>query len=64
MSGRVDEIGQDTTTAIAGAISGASLGLDGIPPKRAANLNDPGTWKFTDRVQLAEQCYGVQCKQT
>ncbi|MCT7956996.1 hypothetical protein [Laspinema palackyanum] len=47
-----------------GAISRAYLGLDAIPPELAANLNDPGTWKITERVQLAEQCYAVQCKQS
>jgi ADP-ribosylglycohydrolase len=54
----------DTTAAMAGAISGAYLGLDAIPQELAANLNDQGTWKFTELVQLAEQCYAVQCKQT
>ncbi|WP_254564366.1 ADP-ribosylglycohydrolase family protein [Oscillatoria sp. HE19RPO] len=54
----------DTTAAMAGAISGAYLGLDAIPRELAVNLNDQGTWKFTELVQLAEQCYGVQCKQT
>lgn len=46
----------DTTAAMAGAISGAHLGLQGLPLDLARDLNDQGTWGYDDLVALALEC--------
>ncbi|MEW6067077.1 MAG: ADP-ribosylglycohydrolase family protein [Nitrospirota bacterium] len=50
----------DTTAAMAGAISGAYLGINAIPSKLSHHLNDKGTWKFDELVELAHQCYEIK----
>jgi ADP-ribosylglycohydrolase len=45
----------DTTAAMAGAISGAHLGLDAIPADLAACLNDQGTWATRALCDLADR---------
>jgi len=50
----------DTTAAMAGAISGAHLGLAGIPGELAMRLNDQGRWDYGELVELAERCWGVK----
>jgi ADP-ribosylglycohydrolase len=50
----------DTTAAMAGAISGAHLGLDALPPNLAHHLTDRGTWGFAELVALADACYGLK----
>lgn len=45
----------DTTAAMAGAISGAHLGLDAIPEPLASKLHDQGTWRYGDLLGLAVQ---------
>mgnify|MGYP006269139837 CR=1 FL=1 len=47
----------DTTAAMAGAISGAYLGLGAIPDKLARCLSDRGTWGYNNLVELANKCY-------
>ena len=47
----------DTTAAMAGAISGAHLGLDVIPHHLAVKLNDNQTWGYEELLRLAEWCY-------
>ena len=47
----------DTTAAMAGAVSGAHLGLDAVPPGLAALLNDQGGWDYAQLLSLAHQCY-------
>jgi ADP-ribosylglycohydrolase len=47
----------DTTAAMAGAISGAHLGLDAIPKHLAQRLTDRGHWEYRDLVDLARRCY-------
>ena len=47
----------DTTAAMAGAISGAYLGIGAIPPDLSTHLTDRGTWRYDELVQLAHQCY-------
>lgn len=47
----------DTTAGMAGAISGAHLGLGAIPLDLAGKLNDQGTWGFAQLVELADKCY-------
>jgi len=50
----------DTTAAMAGAISGAYLGLDAIPSDLLHCLTDRGTWRFDELVELAHQCYEIK----
>ena len=50
----------DTTAAMAGAISGAHLGLTAIPRKLAGRLTDQGSWGFSDLTDLADKCYDVK----
>jgi ADP-ribosylglycohydrolase len=47
----------DTTAAMAGAISGAHLGLEALPVELAQRLTDQGTWGYAELVVLADQCY-------
>jgi ADP-ribosylglycohydrolase len=50
----------DTTAAMAGAISGAQLGLDAVPPNLTHRLTDQGTWGQADLIDLAAQCYEIK----
>src|SRR5918994_2592311 len=43
----------DTTAAMAGAISGAYLGLDAIPESWARRVTDRGSWGYDELVGLA-----------
>jgi ADP-ribosylglycohydrolase len=52
----------DTTAAMAGAISGAYLGLDAIPSHLSCLLTDRGTWGFNELVDLANQCYEIKMR--
>jgi ADP-ribosylglycohydrolase len=47
----------DTTTAMAGAISGAHVGLKGLPGELARQVNDLGEWGFDELVDLSTRCY-------
>ena len=50
----------DTTAAMAGAISGAYLGLDALPLDLASRLTDRGTWGLEELVSLAHQCHAIK----
>jgi len=50
----------DTTAAMAGAVSGAHVGLGRLPLDLAEKLNDQGTWGFEDLVGLANHCHAVK----
>lgn len=50
----------DTTAAMAGAVSGARLGLEGLPPLLAMKVNDRGRWGYEELVDLAEACFAVK----
>lgn len=50
----------DTTAAMTGAISGARVGLEGIPSPLARRVNDNGTWKYDDLLDLTRQCYRIR----
>ncbi|WP_372367409.1 ADP-ribosylglycohydrolase family protein [Candidatus Uabimicrobium sp. HlEnr_7] len=50
----------DTTAAMAGAISGAYLGIDAIPQEFSILLTDQDTWKKQELLQLAKQCYNIK----
>ncbi len=47
---------------MAGAISGAYLGLDAIPSNLSHRLTDRGAWGFDELVELANQCYEIKMK--
>jgi len=49
----------DTTAAMAGAVSGARLGLSALPQDLAACLTDRGTWGLEDLVALADEAWAV-----
>ena len=46
----------DTMAAMAGAISGARVGLTSLPQDLVASLSDRGTWGFEPLVELAGRC--------
>lgn len=50
----------DTTAAMAGAVSGAHLGISAIPARLTGHLNDRGTWKLDKLVELAHRCYEIR----
>lgn len=47
----------DTTAAMAGAMSGAFLGIDAMPEDLARRVTDRGTWGFDDLVKLSRNCH-------
>jgi ADP-ribosylglycohydrolase len=46
----------DTMAAIAGAVSGARLGLAALPVPLVERLNDRGTWRAEELAQVARNC--------
>lgn len=50
----------DTTAAMAGAISGAYLGISAIPSHLLNYLTDRGTWNYNELIELAHQCYEIK----
>jgi len=52
----------DTTAAMTGAISGARVGMEGIPHDWARRVTDRGEWEYDELVRLAEQCYETRFK--
>jgi len=53
----------DTTAAMAGAVSGAHLGIGSIPLHLTEHLNDRGTWKSEELIALAHRCYEIKLGQ-
>lgn len=53
----------DTTAAMAGAISGAYLGIGAIPSHLTHFLTDRKTWQFDELVELAHRCYEIKMRQ-
>lgn len=49
----------DTTAAMAGAVSGARVGLEGLPLDLARRLGDRGTWGFEELVALARAAHAL-----
>jgi ADP-ribosylglycohydrolase len=47
----------DTTAAMTGAISGARVGIEGLPNDWARRVTDRGKWEYGDLVKLAIKCY-------
>ena len=52
----------DTTAAMAGAISGAYLGISAIPSRFTGLLTDRGKWRYDELVTLAHQCYEIKMR--
>jgi ADP-ribosylglycohydrolase len=50
----------DTTAAMAGAISGARLGISSLPAELTARLNDGGEWGLDMLRTLAEECFDLK----
>jgi ADP-ribosylglycohydrolase len=53
----------DTTAAMAGAISGAHLGLAAIPRRLAGRVTDQGSWGCPELTDLAGKCYDIKHRQ-
>lgn len=51
----------DTTAAMAGAISGAYLGLEAIPANVAARLTDQGKWGYEPLLSLSDLAFHLTC---
>jgi ADP-ribosylglycohydrolase len=49
----------DTTGAMAGAVSGAHVGLDALPHDLTRRVNDMGEWGYDNLVGLADECYDL-----
>ena len=47
----------DTTAAMAGAMSGAFLGLGGMPEHLARRVTDRGTWGYEELIELSRGCH-------
>jgi ADP-ribosylglycohydrolase len=52
----------DTTAAMAGAISGAYLGVGAVPGELARRLTDRGSWGYEELMALASKCYEFKLK--
>lgn len=50
----------DTTAAMAGAISGAHLGIGGIPRRMSERVKDQGSWGRADLIDLADKCFEIK----
>ncbi len=50
----------DTTAAMAGAISGAYLGIENLPGELITHLTDEETWGFDELTQLAIDLYNLK----
>jgi ADP-ribosylglycohydrolase len=53
----------DTTAAMAGAISGAYLGLNAIPSQLARCLSDQGTWDYNELIKLSQKVFKLKVQQ-
>jgi ADP-ribosylglycohydrolase len=50
----------DTTGAMTGAISGARVGLEGLPVELASHVHDQETWKYEELIELAYRCHEMR----
>ncbi|UCF86900.1 MAG: ADP-ribosylglycohydrolase family protein [Nitrospiraceae bacterium] len=53
----------DTTAAMAGAVSGAYLGVEELPMHLSHRLTDQGGWGYDELVTLANTCHEIKMKQ-
>jgi ADP-ribosylglycohydrolase len=49
----------DTTAAMAGAIAGARVGLAALPGELVAALNDQGTWRAAELIELVDRVHDL-----
>jgi ADP-ribosylglycohydrolase len=49
---------------MAGAISGAYLGVDALPSHLLKHLTDRKAWQYDELVALAHQCYEIKMQQS
>jgi hypothetical protein len=49
----------DTTAAMAGAISGARLGIEGVPAHLARLVTDQDTWGYDELTSLTDAAYDL-----
>jgi ADP-ribosylglycohydrolase len=54
----------DTTAAMAGAISGAYLGISSIPSNMTKHLTDRKTWGLEQLVELAHKCCEIKMQKS
>ncbi|HXX73390.1 MAG TPA: ADP-ribosylglycohydrolase family protein [Candidatus Acidoferrales bacterium] len=52
----------DTTAAMTGAISGARVGIEGLPNDWARRVTDRGKCGYEDLIKLATECYETRSK--
>ena len=52
----------DTTGAMTGAVSGAFVGLEGIPDSLAQLVHDRNTWGYDELLALVDRCFKVKAK--
>jgi ADP-ribosylglycohydrolase len=50
----------DTTGAMTGAVSGARVGLEGLPVELASMVHDQGTWKYQELIDLTHRCHDMR----
>ena len=50
----------DTTAAMAGALAGARVGPDGLPPVLLGRLHDGGHWRAAELAALARRCAALR----
>lgn len=50
----------DTTAAMAGAISGARVGVEGLPQALIRKVNDQGTWDYDSLKAIAWQAHALK----
>lgn len=50
----------DSTAAMAGAISGAHVGLKRLPRELAKRVNDQGQWGFEELIELSSRCCRIK----
>ena len=50
----------DTTAAMTGAIAGAAVGLEGLPPEIARQVHDRGQWGYEELQVLAQDLHALR----
>jgi hypothetical protein len=53
----------DTTAAMAGAISGAHVGLKRLPSELVQHVIDQGQWGYEELVELSSRCYSIKIEE-
>jgi ADP-ribosylglycohydrolase len=53
----------DTTAAMAGAISGAHVGLKRLPSELVQHVIDQGQWGYEELLELSSRCYSIKIEE-